>query len=285
MVDEELLSHIFKSSAKIIDKLHGGMMNESFIVSSNNKKYVLYMPTAQANEMVDRCFEKENIQRISSLNITSKNIYFDENSGIKANEYIEGHSLNYVNEYNYAKIANLLHNLHDKGDKSNRYYDPFNRLEGFIKERELLINKVDDSYQSLYEFVINNKDYLENDKLVLSHNDFQRSNIIEDNDSNYWMIDFEFMADNSEIYDIACFGNDKVSEGLSLLYAYKNNSPTNEDIKRYFLWRIFVSLQWYNVALIKHFRGEGDAHKINFYKVAEHFIDNAKEAFRLLHKI
>ena len=60
MVKEELLNLIFDKSARIIDKLHGGMMNESLVVSCINKKYVLYIPTAQANEMVDRVFEKEN---------------------------------------------------------------------------------------------------------------------------------------------------------------------------------------------------------------------------------
>lgn len=285
MVKEEILLKLFSPSARIVDKLHGGMMNESYIVSYNDKKYVLYIPTKQANEMVDRAFEKHNIDLISSLSITSNNYYFDVETGIKANEYIEGRSLNYINDYNYPKIASLLHKLHGSGVISNRKYFPFDRLSNFIKEREQLTKEVDPSYSLLYEFVLNNKNYLEDDDFVLCHNDFQRSNIIVDNDDNYWMIDFEFMADNHPIYDIACFGNDKVQEGLELLKAYKNNQPSLDDIKRFYIWRIFVSLQWYNVALIKHYRGEGDAHKINFYKVAEHFIENAKEAFRLLHKI
>ena len=92
------------------------------------------------------------------------------------------------------------------------------------------------------------------------------------------MIDFEFMGNNCAIYDIACFGNNSISDGVKLLKAYRNNCPTYDDYRKFYLWRVFISLQWYNVALIKHFRGEGEAHNINFLEVAEHFINNAKEA-------
>ena len=108
--------------------------------------------------------------------------------------------------------------------------------------------------------------------------------IIKDLNDNYFMIDFEFAANNYALYDVACFGNDNVNDGVLLLKEYKNGSPSLLDYKRFYLWRIFISLQWYNVALIKHYRGEGDAHKINFLKVSEHFLSNAKEAYSLFHK-
>ena len=55
-------------------------MNESSIILDKDKKYVLYISTAQANEMVDRQLEKENQSLVYS---TSKNIYFDVENGIK----------------------------------------------------------------------------------------------------------------------------------------------------------------------------------------------------------
>lgn len=284
MVKEELLNLIFDKNARIIDKLHGGMMNESLVVSCNSKKYVLYIPTAQANEMVDRVFEKENVDIISSLGVTSKNIYFNTQTGVKANEFIEGHSLNYVNEIDHKKIASLLTKLHQSKTLASKNYNPFERINGFIEERETLTKITSPFYDELYNFVLSYKDFLLDDTLVLCHNDFQRSNIIKDLNDNYFIIDFEFAANNYALYDVACFGNDNVNDGVLLLKEYKNGSPSLLDYKRFYLWRIFISLQWYNVALIKHHRGEGDAHKINFLKVSEHFISNAKEAFSLFHK-
>ena len=38
-------------------------------------------------------------------------------------------------------------------------------------------------------------------------------------------------------------------------------------------------MQWYNVAIVKHFRGEGEAHQINFMDIANHFLNNAETAY------
>ena len=114
--------------------------------------------------------------------------------------------------------------------------------------------------------------------LVFSHNDFQRSNVIKSDTDEYKVIDFEFTGNNDEIYDIACFGNGDVKEGFNLLNSYFKN-PNKEQILRFYLWRILISLQWRNVALIKHYRGEGKTHGFDFTKVAGHFLDNALDAY------
>ena len=80
MNKEKLIKDVLSSDAFILSPLVGGMMNESSIVSSNGKKYVLYVSTEQANEMVNRDLEKDNQSLVYSLGITSKNVYFDTKS-------------------------------------------------------------------------------------------------------------------------------------------------------------------------------------------------------------
>ena len=87
-------------------------MNKSFIVENDGKKYVLYIATPQANEMVDRVLEQDNQKIVYELGLTSKNVYFDIEQGIKANEYIEGSSLDKVGFFDYQKIAALFKKLH-----------------------------------------------------------------------------------------------------------------------------------------------------------------------------
>ena len=87
------------------------------------------------------------------------------------------------------------------------------------------------------------------------------------------------MGNNDEIYDIATFGNGSVQEGYKLLEVYFDNKPNRENKLRYYLWRIFISLQWHNVAITKHFRGEGKTHGYDFLSVANYFLTNAKEAY------
>ena len=284
MEKENIIKKYLGETAQIERQILGGMMNGSFLVDYQDKKYILYMPTPQANEMVNRKEEKRHLDIVYPLGITSKNVYFDIPAGIKINEFIDGESLNNLDNYNENKVAEILKKLHQSGLKSNLDYQPFERFLGFEKEA-LEFSSLSDDYREFKELLFSYRDYLESDPLVLSHNDFQKSNIVfNPNDGNYYMIDFEFMANNSEIYDIACFANNDVNDGLRLLRAYFGN-PSLEETKKFYLWRIFVSMQWYLVAIIKHYRKEGEKHHFNFLAVADHFMNIAKTAYEGLNKL
>ena len=277
---QELLDKVFGKGAKIVSPLVGGMMNQSFIVSYLNKKYVLYISTEQANEMVDRPLEKDNQSIVYNLGLTSKNVYFDTDKGIKANEYIEGSSLDKTDSYDIKKVAELLKRLHSSKVLSKDNYQPFKRFAEYEKDALAFQPDLGKDYQMLRETLFKNKEYLESQRLVLSHNDAQKSNIVKDLNDNYYLIDFEFVGNNDEIYDIATFGNGLVSEGFDCLVHYYDGKPNNDQIKRYYLWRIFISLQWHNVAIIKHYRGEGKTHGFDFLEVANFFLKNALDAYQ-----
>ena len=282
MTNEEiknLINKILGEGAEIVHEVLGGMMNISYLVKDKDEKqYILYIPTEQANEMVDRKLEKENQRIAYELGITSENIYFDTETGIKMNRFIEGSSIDKIADFDYAKIAELMKKLHNSIMLSRDDYDPFGRFDGYEKEA-LSFQEASPVYQELRNFVFGKQEYLERQRLCLSHNDAQRSNIVKDLNGNYYLIDFEFVGNNDEIYDIATFGNGSVSEGRSLLNFYFDNKPSEDQIKRYYLWRMFVSLQWYNVAITKHYRGEGEKHQFSFLEVANHFLTNAKDAY------
>lgn len=281
----ELIVKVLGSDAKLIKPILGGMMNMSYLIQDKEgKKYILYIATEQANEMVDRPLEKEHQRIVYELGITSKNVYFDTDKGIKINEFIDGESLDKVKEFNYQKIANLFKTLHSAIVLSRSDYAPFERFENiYEKEAKSFAKDVSPLYKELREFLFSYKDYLKSQPLALCHNDAQRSNIIQTPNDEYYFIDFEFVGNNDPIYDISAFGNGLVSEGRKLLDHYYSNNPTNDQIKRYYLWRIFVSLQWYNVAITKHYRGEGEKHGFDFLAVANHFLNNAKDAYDGFH--
>ena len=56
----------------------------------------------------------------------------------------------------------------------------------------------------------------------------------------------------------------------------------DDKIRRFYLWRIYISLQWYLVAIVKHYRGEGKTHGFDFLSVANHFLNNALTAYKRL---
>ena len=269
---------------RFFSPLIGGMMNESLIIKDGSKKYVLYVPTEQANEMVNRRLERDNQAIIYDLGITSKNIYFDVENGVKINEFIEGSSLDKISEYDLKKVANILHILHNSKKLSEENYNPFVRFAGYENEVSEFVKEMHPLYREIREELFKHKAYLESQKLALCHNDAQKSNIIKSVNDEYFLIDFEFMGNNDPIYDIATFGNGSVQEGFELLKEYAPE-PSKDLIKRYYLWRMYISLQWYDVALVKHYRGEGEIHHYNFLEVAEHFLNNADEAYQQFKKI
>lgn len=277
----DLLKNVIGDDAHVLSELKGGMMNEAYIVESSKGKFVYYISTAQANEMVDRNLEKETQNIAFNLGVTSENIYFDLEKGIKINRYIEGNSINNINDFDYEKVADLMVKYHS-GKLASKYYDPLKRIEGFKKEAEQYVKDFGSDFEELYKFVFDNKDFLMSQKLTLAHNDAQRSNIVRDEKGNYLFIDFEFAANNDPVYDIGTFGNGDVLEGKKLLEAYEKRVHLEDGLKRYVLWRIDISLQWHLVAIIKHYRGEGAVHGFDFLAVAAHFLDNAKKAKALL---
>ena len=278
----DLLKQVIGKDAKVESELVGGMMNEAYIVSSKQGRFVYYISTAQANEMVDRCLEKETQNIAFELGITSENIYFDLKKGIKINRFIEGSSLNKMEEFDYKKVAELLVKFHSSKRKASVYYDPLGRLENYKKEAETHTKEFDENFQDLWEIVQKNRGFLLSQPLALAHNDAQRSNIVKGLDDKYYLIDFEFAANNDPIYDIGTFGNGDALEGKRLLEEYGKLVPLKDGLKRYALWRIDISLQWYLVALIKHYRGEGKIHGIDFLAVGKNFIGVALEAKKLL---
>ena len=278
------IKEVLSPEAEIISPLQGGMMNDSSIITDGKKKYVLYIGTTQANEMVNRVLEKQNQALVFSLGITSKNVYFDTDKGIKINEFIEGSSLDKIDSYDVKKVAKLLHILHNSPVLCQEDYNPFNRLLGYENELKAFAPTRDEMYQEIRTELFKHREYLENQKKVLCHNDAQKSNIVKSTDDEYFLIDFEFMGNNDPIYDIATFGNADVREGYELLKVYEPN-PSRDLKKRYYLWRMYVSLQWNTVALIKHYRGEGKIHGFNFLDVGAHFLANAYIAYQEFKKL
>lgn len=281
MTKEIVLNKVFKEY-KIEKRIFGGMMNEAYIVSANNKRYIIYIPGKGSNDLVNRENEKLVQSKVYNASLTSKNIYFDTVTGIKINEFIEGKSLNFVKdeEIDISSLAHSLKKLHQINvDDVKEEYDVFKNIKDYhdlgIKNNLIYDKKLLD----LEKFIISKRNYLEGNKTVLSHNDLQKSNIVLSDDNKYLLIDFEFMMKNDPIYDIACFANDKISDGYQLLEAYYKDELDDGKKIRFYLFRIAIALQWAFLAEFKHFNKEGEIHGYNFKEVAKHFIDLASDAY------
>lgn len=275
---EEITNKLLGSKYFINSRIIGGMSNYTYVISDGTHFFTLRFPMDNSEYFINRDDEKIGIDIFQTLNLTSKTIYFDTKTGIKISQYIEGTSLNKLNNLHYHEVANLLYKLHNAKIDTNISYNPFNRLEkyqSYIKNSDYYSEK----YINIKNKLLKYKSYLNSQEQVFCHNDSQPSNFIC-MDDNIYIVDFEFVGKNDYIYDIACYGNDNFNDAIELLKEYISFFETkiteneyNDLLKRLYLWKAFQALQWYLVAAFKEILGMSEALKIDFEKVAYMYLE------------
>ena len=128
------------------------------------------------------------------------------------------------------------------------------------------------------------KEYLESQEKVLTHGDSQPSNFIVLDNGELITVDFEFSGNNDPVYDIACFANIKLEDGLDLLNVYYEKVD-NDKLKRFYLWKTYQCLQWYLVASFKEKMGMSESLSIDFKKIADNYLDQASKILEIAKKI
>ncbi len=271
-IDKDILNDIFGNNYMIEGQQQGGMTNLSYLISSGEKKYIYYQPTKFANETINRENEIKVQLAAVSYGITSMSHYFDKKTGIKINEYIEGESLDKTDYYDIREVVELLktfHSINVDGVDTLNLRKNLAMYVSYIKG-----NTLDRNYYLLEQYLERYYDYLDGFDKVLCHHDYQKSNIIKGYDGYYYVIDFEFASYGDPLYDVAAFANNSMDDGIMLLKEYCGD-PTSDDYKRFYLYRLYLSLQWYVVATIKARNRENDELGFNFNEVGKYFLDNA----------
>lgn len=260
------------SEVVVKERLLGGMSNYTYVIEADKVLYTLRILGEGAEKFVNRNHEKNNYHYFEDLDITNKTVYFNENTGMKISHYLEGTPLSLINEenYPYQKIAELLKKIHYADIKECNAYKPFERLEEYENHIINLGFSHPSQYKKLHKYFYLFKEYLENIDLVFCHGDSQPSNFILNNEDLY-IVDFEFVGLNDPIYDIACFSNIRMEDGLKLLEVYFND-VTKEQYLRFYLWRCYQAFQWYNVAMYKELTGLSLKLHIDFKKVSENYL-------------
>lgn len=253
----------------IISRFSGGMSNFTYLVedSSTNEKFVFRYPGDGAYNFVDYKNEYKALQEGFKLGLTSETIYFDPESGIKIAKYVEGDNL-IGTDLDYTAVRDYLKKFHGGNFRNLVSYDHFGRLAKY----EQLHNNVSEQYPLLKTYF----EELYNQTLGQyvnkpCHNDSQLANFIRTTDDQLFLVDFEYVAINDPIYDIACFGNVDLGNALDLL-ATAEFDDREDPLTRLYGWRMFQCLQWYNVASYKHEIGLGEALGIDFDAVSKKYI-------------
>lgn len=240
----------------------GGMTNKNYIINIDNTKYVLRVPGAMTQELINRSYESINSVKASEININVGTYFFDEKTGIKVTYFLENsYSLTHQNIRNYdflAKIAKKLKLLHQS---AVQFYNRFNVFNEYKHYFSLLKNK-NDFYQyhpeminviHLFESL---SDYFDSQSILLSpcHNDLVPENIlIKDND--IYFIDWEYSGMNDPLFDIAAFFlecNLNLDEKKFFLSNYyQEKIDFDEVMKKISYYQFTQDVLWFLWTLIK----------------------------------
>lgn len=245
----------------------GGMTNKNYLVTINNKKYVLRIPGNGTSGMINRYFEKINIEQAILVGIDKKFIYFNENTGVKISEYIENAET--LNPETSKKIenlfltSNLLRKLHTSNIKFENNFDVFDEI---IKYEKLIKNEK--TLEERYEkYLINRKKIFDLKGILLKngyrtvacHNDTIPENFIKNKRNEIFLIDWEYSGMNDPMWDLAAHSLEvNLSKEMELFFLenYFNKKLESNEKLRIEIYKILQDFLWSIWTVVKEEMGE-----------------------------
>ncbi|NLB85094.1 MAG: phosphotransferase [Acholeplasmataceae bacterium] len=284
MIEKQVLKEaanfflIPEDKIKIKERLLGGMSNYTYVIEVKDKLYTLRILGEGANLFVCREKEEYNLNVVKDLGITNETIYFNQESGVKIANYIEGKPLQTIDYEILKQVSQIFHKIHDSGLLAKTDFG----LEERLNDYEKYVKVIDPKYFKLkkwWQELYYNK--YQNNQKVFCHGDGQKSNFVVTKDKLY-IVDFEFSGNEDPIFDIAVFGNNNFDDALNLLPIYLNRKANKEEIDKLHFYRMQQALQWYSVASFKEESGMSTKLKIDFKAVALHYLNEAKLHYKAL---
>lgn len=264
---ESLICSLLKvDTSEILDISHlSGMNNNSFKVSLKNDNYSLRIPGEAADKSVNRSFEKSNSKKLYELEISPKDVYFDENNGIKISEFISNaepiSATSAKKEENMKSIVELLKKLHESNicfENTFDFYESIKKYQDMIMKYDTVIycdyDKIKNSIMKLY-------DEIKNSDLELSpcHNDLIPENIIKSDYGKFYLVDLEYASMNDYLWDIASlFVECEFSQDDEELFLrmYLEEQPSDEVRKKIATYKMLQNFLWSLWARYKEVKGE-----------------------------
>ena len=243
----------------------GGMTNNNYKAKVKEKEYVIRIPGAGTNEMIDRKSEAINSRLVAKDGIDAEILYYDVNTGTKVSAMIEGaETINPAMakmQINMKKITDILRRLHNSNLEMKNEFNVFK----YIKEYESLLNKFNgkyyDEYSEVREKVMSLETILKKKGAYLTpcHCDTVPENFIKDKNGKMYLIDWEYSGLNDPMWDLAAHSIEcefsQEDEELMLKMYFEGKEDKNSK-NRLQIYKICQDLLWSIWTRIKEEQGE-----------------------------
>lgn len=243
----------------------GGMTNTNYFVKALGKQYILRIPGAGTDVMIDRNSEQHNGALAAAIGINPHTVYFNAKTGIKVTECIpQAETLNGKTarlETNMKKITDILRNLHESQLKM---YGSFSVKKEYEKYKEKILESGGSYYKGfeiadrLFYEVLERLEEIGIDQKPC-HNDLVAENFIKDKDGKIYLIDWEYAGFNDPMWDLASHLLEcdfkAVEEELFLQY-YFQGKPDVVLKEKIAIYKICQDILWSAWTILKEARGE-----------------------------
>lgn len=243
----------------------GGMTNKNYKAFVNNKAYIVRIPGAGTSSMINRKDEMINSKLAAEEGIDAKILFFDEKSGVKIAELIEGaETLNPATakkKENMELVVGALRTLHNSNLKMKNRFNVFEKIEDY----ENLVKKVNGTlfkdYYEIKERVLKLEKTLDKYGMEIKpcHNDTVPENFVKDINERMFLIDWEYSGLNDPMWDLAAhsiecdFSEDDEELFLNL---YFNNSTEEKHNIRILIYKICQDFLWSIWTVLKEAQGD-----------------------------
>lgn len=243
----------------------GGMTNQNFYIKTKSSEYILRIPGACTQQIIEREKEQYNGNEASKLGLNPVIRYFNPQSGVKVTDYIQGaRTLNPGGarlEVNMRLTTDLLKRLHNSNISLKGEFSPWTEYEKY----KSIIQEARGSFYTGFGEIEPFFWRLQRDLKRLGaecrpcHNDLVAENFVADAQGKMYLIDWEYAGMNDPLWDIAshvleCEFTEKEEE-LYLQY-YFDQKPTPAEKQRLALFKICQDVLWSTWTMMKETKGE-----------------------------
>lgn len=231
----------------------GGMTNHTYKVSlENGDAYVLRIPGAGTEDLIDRANERISAKLACRLGIDAEVLLFSD-CGHKVTKFIAGAQTlspaSFSDPELLKKAAQTLRTLHICGEDTGVAFDVFDMVQGY--ERIISSNHV-----PLFSGYGEIKRELGQIRKTLSacsvpavpcHNDPWWENWVLSETGKLYLIDWEYAGMNDAMWDLADISVETgftQSQDANLLQLYFGRSPAYDERLRFFANKLYLYFLW-----------------------------------------
>ncbi|WP_159648353.1 choline kinase family protein [Erysipelothrix aquatica] len=231
----------------------GGLTNRNYSVETKDTNLVIRLAGKDTDKIINRSHEGLIVRTIAPLQIDAPLIHFDDTTGLKVSEYIDGaqtmNAKQLQESQNLEKAAKLLAHLHQTAPSVPIDFNVMEMVQKYELSLLQLKGYFPEGYSEIRDKVFMLYAYHEDQeaKRVLSHNDPLPENFIVSRTGDMFLVDWEYGGMNSRYWDLADVSIEADfthSMDCQFVEAYLKTEPTYEDLLQLQLNKVYIDLLW-----------------------------------------